>query len=235
MSLIVRALLGLNRLSPGFRRHLPDPALRALYLSLFRNEEVRRIRAKESRIWFEQQVIRPLAAMGKISTVLFVGVEAYTWSWVRLLVRKHVRLITLDVDPRKAIWGAPHHLVGQIQDVDRSVHPASIDVVVVNGVFGWGVDHADEMERSLQAIHRILQPSGYLVLGWNMGGIPDPATLPTMCRLFTPADGLGITGRKGFPDDSQVYQVFSPARAASAGSEHCRAPAGEGQPLPFFR
>jgi SAM-dependent methyltransferase len=106
-----------------------------------------------------------LLAQPQLQRVLFVGCAWYT-------VRYHARFAgkdytTLEPEPRQARYGAPRHLVGRLEALDRLVAPASLDLIVCNGVVGWGLDCPAAVNTAFVACHRALRPGGVLLVGWN--------------------------------------------------------------------
>jgi SAM-dependent methyltransferase len=114
--------------------------------------------------------------------ILFVGCDFYTTHYERLFGGKEYW--TLDKDPGRAKYGAPRHVVAPLSEVDR--HFTSLDVILVNGVLGWGLDDAREAEESFAASVRALRPGGILLLGWN----DTPERLPL--RLEASPSLLGL-------------------------------------------
>jgi hypothetical protein len=46
----------------------------------------------------------------------------------------------------------------------------------MNGVFGWGLNQKDSIERAFTAVHGVLRRGGLFVLGWN--DTPDLVPVP---------------------------------------------------------
>lgn len=140
------------------------------------------------RRWLEQQWLPHLAARDDVHALLFVGVRWYTRHYPSLLPGK--RFVTIDVDPRAARHGnGRDHLVADVREVARRLDPASIDSVVFNGVFGWGLDDAAGLARALDAVATVLRPRGELLFGWN--DVPrhcpfDWQALPAWAERFEP-------------------------------------------------
>jgi len=115
-----------------------------------------------------------------LDTLLFVGCDWYTRDYAELFAPRRERFRTLDIDPRKARFGSVGHVVAPLQDVDRHFAPGSVDVIVANGLYGFGIDSREELGRAFAAAFTVLRPRGTLVLGWN--DVPalapfDPAPL----------------------------------------------------------
>ena len=52
----------------------------------------------------------------------------------------------------------------------------SFDVVVANGVIGWGLNEQAGFEQMMAQCHRVLKPGGLLILGYN--DTPERAPYP---------------------------------------------------------
>lgn len=113
----------------------------------------------------EHSVLPHYAARADVHRVLIVGTRWYSSHYPSLLPRQ--RCITLDLDPAVARFGAERHLVADVRDVARLLEPASLDLVLFNGVFGWGLDDPPGLERAVDGLAQVLRPGGELVFGWN--------------------------------------------------------------------
>ena len=94
-----------------------------------------------------------------------------------------------------------------MRNLDAAFRPGFFDLVMLNGVFGWGVDAPDHMEQTLEAIAEVLAPGGTLLIGWNHDRSPDPDTLSNIA-LFEPADYDGLPHRKSFEDVTHRYAWY---------------------------
>ena len=107
------------------------------------------------------------AADASLRSLLFVGCEWYTRDYAALFEPTSERFRTIDIDAKKARHGHVGHIVAPLQEVASHLAQASVDVVVCNGVYGFGIDTRHELRRALVAMHTILRPGGTLLLGWN--------------------------------------------------------------------
>lgn len=114
-----------------------------------------------------EEVILPYyGARDEVRCVLFVGTHWYTAHYARYL--PNARFITLDIDPAQARYGGTGgHLIASVTEVDRHLAPGSVDLVVLNGIFGWGLNRRDDAEQALRALHRVMRAGAELVVGWN--------------------------------------------------------------------
>lgn len=96
---------------------------------------------------------------------LFLGMHYYTWHYPRLL---KMEFHSLDMDPEQAIYGPPgRHVIGSVTDMSGYYDEASFDVVISNGVIGWGLNERIGFEQMMEQCHRVLKPGGLLILGYN--------------------------------------------------------------------
>ena len=144
------------------------------------------------RVILERFVLPTLAADASLRSLLFVGCERYTRHYAALFVPASERFRTLDIDPRRARYGNAGHLVAALQDVAEHLAPASVDAVVCNGVYGFGIYDRDELAKALRASCAVLRPAGRLVLGWN--DVP----------AFAPFDPLEVALGAGFIRDTTL-------------------------------
>lgn len=118
--------------------------------------------------------------------VLFVGCAWYTRGYESLFRGRDYW--TLDADPAKSRWGARSHIVDSLAAIRGHFAPGSLDLVICNGVFGWGLDRKEEVEAAFSGCHACLRNGGVLVLGWNdvPAHRPFPLEQCESLRLFDP-------------------------------------------------
>ncbi|MBX3230317.1 MAG: class I SAM-dependent methyltransferase [Labilithrix sp.] len=134
---------------------------------------------------FEDEILRAIAADDGNQRILSVGVAWYTKLYSTPFTGK--TFITLDVDESRAEYATTAHVVGDLRDLER--HFAEpFDVILMNGVIGYGLDTADDVDRALRSSAARLRPGGLLVLGVNEEKPThvDPAAVPAHA-LFAPA------------------------------------------------
>lgn len=139
---IARALIGRLRLLCGLKAPMRTPDRQVL-----------------------ENVIFPFFADGRAGRVLFVGTDWFTHHYPALFPRSD--FWTIEVDARRSRFGAPQHVQDSLENLDRHFPAAHFDLIVCNGVFGWGLDDRNACERAFAQCHRALVPGGVLVLGWN--------------------------------------------------------------------
>lgn len=141
----------------------------------------------------EQVILPAYARRGDIRTVLFVGCDWYTRHYEQMF--SGANYWTLDPDPWKRRFGARRHLVAGLEDIDTHFAPGSVDLIVCNGVYGWGLNSRVDCERAFEGCFGSLRESGHFILGWNDRPTRRPVPLESLASLarFRPErfDGLG--------------------------------------------
>lgn len=156
--------------------------------------------------------------------MLDVGVQDYTGNYGRLMPAECERW-TIDLDPAVARFGSPgRHIVATVLDMARHFDSGSFDVILMNGVFGFGVDRRDEQERALTEARALLRTGGRLIVGWDRfpDGSPfvmnsevpaglrfsDPLEIELVQSSFRHLSPDGLPARKEFVNSWHVYDWF---------------------------
>lgn len=144
--------------------------------------------------------------------ILFIGSADYT-SWYHHLFRNCL-FETIDADPDNAISGSPHgHHVADITSTKPIWPHNTFDVVIFNGVYGFGLQTSDQLKHALSKIHDILKPGGILIFGWtNIPKNHDPLNLSSCIdhyfKSFTSYKLNGKTKRKSKEWKQHCYTFF---------------------------
>jgi SAM-dependent methyltransferase len=145
----------------------------------------RRHRYADRRV-LEQIIIPFVLSRRRPQRVLEVGREPYEAFYNEFFVG--TELWTVDWDAAKARFGAPRHIVDDAANLGNRFPAGYFDVILMNGVFGWGLNRPEAIENAFSAVHAILAPDGLFVLGWN--DTPDLVPVPLdevkALKLFTP-------------------------------------------------
>jgi SAM-dependent methyltransferase len=105
------------------------------------------------------------AARTEFARVLFVGCAWYTRGYEAFFRGK--QYWTMDSDPCKRRWGARRHVCASLTRIREHFRPGALDLIVCNGVFGWGLDAKPDVEEAFSGCRDCLRDGGVLVLGWN--------------------------------------------------------------------
>lgn len=130
---------------------------RALGLSVQLHTEDRRV--------LEQVILPAYAQRADISRILFVGCAAYTQRYGGLFGGREYW--TIDPVAGRSRYGSRHHVVDQLQNLGRHARPDYFDLIVCNGVLGWGLNAPEDADTAFAACLRHLRAGGELMLGWN--------------------------------------------------------------------
>ena len=141
-------------------------------------------RATEDRRVLEQVILPEYARRAEIRRVLFVGCASYTQPYQHLFA--HCEYWTIDAVAQRSRFGSRHHIVDRLENLGRHVAAGYFDLIVCNGVLGWGLNRATDAEAAFTACHLHLREDGELVLGWNDTAPHNrvtPSDLPALARF----------------------------------------------------
>lgn len=119
--------------------------------------------------------------------VLFVGVRPGIRSYQRFFPT--AEFVTLDANPYKRAFGSKRHVVGRVEHLADYFSHDYFDVIVMNGVIGWGLNDERDVNEALRMCSKCLTPGGLLILGLNEQ-IPSTPPLGHMAALaaFDPVE-----------------------------------------------
>lgn len=113
-----------------------------------------------------EQIIFPFISSNQAyQNILFVGCHWYTKSYPSFFPNKN--FLTIDPLPKRKKYGSKNHFIGKIEDGDQFFESNSIDVIICNGVIGYGLNEIKNAEKAFSVCHRILRSDGILIIGWN--------------------------------------------------------------------
>jgi SAM-dependent methyltransferase len=120
----------------------------------------------EDRRVLEEMIFPYYRADPSFETVLFVGCNTYT-SHYQQQYFAHKKFWTIEPDASLEKFGADRHVVAPLEEVGRHFADRSLDLIICNGVFGWGLDAAAQCEAAFAQCHACLRDGGHLVFGWD--------------------------------------------------------------------
>jgi len=113
-----------------------------------------------------ERIIFPYAlAHFKLKTVLDIGREDYQKFYNEFF--KNKELWTMDVNSKRKEFGANNHITDNVSNLEKHFKKNYFDFILMNGVFGWGLNKKEDIEKTFASIHKILKPGGLFILGWN--------------------------------------------------------------------
>jgi SAM-dependent methyltransferase len=130
-----------------------------------------------------EQVIFPQYSQDpEITTMLFVGCGTYTAHYQqRFFPRKS--FWTIEPDPRAARFGARQHITAPLEELERHFPANHFDLIICNGVFGWGLDGHEQCEAAFAQCHSRLRGNGHFLFGWDDVPRRTPVALETISSL----------------------------------------------------
>ncbi|MET0673003.1 MAG: methyltransferase domain-containing protein [Microbacterium pygmaeum] len=149
--------------------------------------------ATTDRVFLEDVIVPGFLAMDSIRRVLDIGVAWYTRTYPKLF--RGVDYWTVDMDPDKQRIAGPQHHTVSATGLTDVFERESFDLVVCNGVIGWGLNRPADVEKGLDACADVLRSGGWLVVGWN------------------DADGHRVDGLDALFDKRFRREVFPPVGA----------------------
>jgi SAM-dependent methyltransferase len=122
----------------------------------------------------EQRIFPHYRSNPAVRSVLFVGCDNYTAHYQRSFFAD-VDYTTIEPDPARSRFGARRHLVAPLEKLADHIPPDSLDLIVCNGVFGWGLNSLEQCEQAFAQCHTCLRGDGQMILGWD--DLPQRAPL----------------------------------------------------------
>jgi hypothetical protein len=191
--------------SPLARKLLPRSVLRFLLLHVLKtNRPYARMYRTASRLCLEKELLPWLAKHYR--KLLFVGTASYTFHYEGQFRRD--QYTTIDWHPRNVVWGARDHIIARIEDIARVRPKGSFDCIILNGVFGFGVDDVEHMRVVIKALHEAIWSGGLLIVGWNTDMHADPDALGLFEQYFAPNTHEPWKERRHFPAETHVYDFY---------------------------
>jgi SAM-dependent methyltransferase len=123
------------------------------------------IRHSEDRTLLEGSILPDYVRDPGISRILFCGCASYTRHYEALFAGREYW--TIDAASRHRHHGAARHVVDSLQRLAIHFPREYFDLIVCNGVLGWGLNTVEDAEAAVSACYRTLRPEGQLLLGWN--------------------------------------------------------------------
>ena len=101
-----------------------------------------------ARTVLENIIIPYYASHANTSRLLFVGCDWYTKHYRKYF--KKCEYWTIDSDPQKKRYGAKNHIVDLLENLDQHFDEEYFDVIICNGVLGFGLNQLKPAEKAFQ-------------------------------------------------------------------------------------
>lgn len=149
-------------------RHFPAVMWRLARLET-RPPKARRMPTDDRRI-LEDRIFAALFRASGPRRILSVGCHPYS-AWYADLFNVHpfIAYETVDPDPAAAKFGsALHHWPRGFSDLkDEAALHGAYDVILINGVFGYGIDSEIEKRQAFATSAALLKKGGLLIIGYR--------------------------------------------------------------------
>ncbi|MBO3458293.1 hypothetical protein G7B40_004935 [Aetokthonos hydrillicola Thurmond2011] len=122
-------------------------------------------RNSPDRIILEDIIIPYFISNKDFHKILFVGCDWYTKPYKKLF--KNQEYWTIEIDESKKKYGSANHIVDGLQNLSSYIKSDYFDLIIYNGVFGYGINSKEDTEKSFDQCFRALRTRGVVVFGWN--------------------------------------------------------------------
>lgn len=119
----------------------------------------------EDRNVLERKIFPWVLANLEPHKILDIGREEYQKFYNKFFAKRE--LWTMDFDPERHEWGSKDHIIGDAAEVGEHFRENYFDFILMNGVYGWGLNEKEKIEKCFEGIYRILKPGGLFILGYN--------------------------------------------------------------------
>jgi SAM-dependent methyltransferase len=140
----------------------------------------------EDRLVLEEIIFPALNSLNELNRILFVGCQWYTKIYNKIFKEKDY--YTMDINPKTKKYGAKKHIIDSLENVCKYFDEGKLDLIICNGVWGWGLNDRSQTEIAFQACYKCLRKGGIFLLGWD--DIPEyrpfPLDICESLKLFKP-------------------------------------------------
>ena len=119
----------------------------------------------EDRNVLESIIFPYMLACHNPKTILDIGREDYQKFYNNFFENRE--LWTLDYNPKHKKFGAKNHVTDDVVNIKKHFKSNYFDFILMNGVFGWGLDDEKKIQITFDGIYKILKPGGIFILGYN--------------------------------------------------------------------
>jgi ubiquinone/menaquinone biosynthesis C-methylase UbiE len=146
----------------------------------------------------------------KNKKVLFVGCAEYTKDYPSRIEKNNNQLWTLDIDPEVAKYGAKNHIIGDAVEINKYFQENFFDVIMMIGVFGYGINKKEDADKSLENCAKILKKEGAMIIHWsNITGkdMVKPRKLDKI-KLYSPTPMFGLPELYIINKGTKIFEFY---------------------------
>jgi SAM-dependent methyltransferase len=166
----------------------------------------------EDRRVLERIIFRYYAAQPDVRSVLFVGCDWYTRHYGRRYFGQH-DFWTIEPSESARRFGARQHVIAPLERLDAFFPQGYFDLIICNGVFGYGLDSFEQCELAFAHCYSRLREGGQLVFGWDDLPERTPIALEAVASLkrFRRVDFPPLGTSRYLTDTSyrHVYEFYA--------------------------
>jgi SAM-dependent methyltransferase len=139
----------------------------------------------EDRRVLERIIFPHFTALPDLRSVLFVGCDWYTKHYGAAFFSTQ-EFWTIDSSASARKFAGRRHLVAPLEELPAHFAEGYFDLIICNGVYGFGLDSLTQCEQAFAACHARLRSGGYFILGWDdiPARTPVPLADVSSLRLF---------------------------------------------------
>lgn len=142
----------------------------------------------EDRRVLEQLIFPFYTSRTDFHSVLFVGCDWYTRHYEKVFFKGR-NFWTIEPCERARKFGSRRrHVVAPWERLDEYFREGYFDLIISNGVYGFGLDTAAQCQAAFEHSYSRLRDGGHLVFGWN--DVPERTPVPLQeiasLKRFTP-------------------------------------------------
>ena len=116
-----------------------------------------------ARTILEDTILPYFSTKHKELKTLFVGCDWYTKHYQAYF--HNGKYWTIDPDLTKKRYGAKHHIIGTLEQLNQFFPPDYYGVIICNGVLGYGLNTPTQIEQAFTNCYTRLRPGGIFMLG----------------------------------------------------------------------
>lgn len=184
--------------------HLVRTVRHALHLAAPLDTEDRRV--------LEKVIFRYYAARPDVRSVLFAGCDWRTEPYEDSYFSRH-DYWTIERDEKARRYGARQHVVAPLEQLDQFFPEGYFDLIICNGVYGYGLDTPEQCETAFAQCYSRLRNEGYFVLGWDDVPRRTPVAFANIASLKRfrrpPFPPLGSSRYLTDTPYNRTYEFFS--------------------------
>ena len=132
----------------------------------------------EDRRILEQRIFPYFLHRTSCKDILFVGCHWCTRGYNGLF-QNEKNFWTLEVSPARAKYGATQHIIDKFENLTKHFAPESLDLILCNGVYDWGLSTGADAEVAFTGCVACLRPGG--VPGTWMGRHRGAPSISAQC------------------------------------------------------